>query len=64
MTHVFLYESFLNGLHNYNQLKNAVVTQSARVFESKGKVGCSNPGRYRPKSLKQVVPAQLPNTLQ
>ena len=30
----------------------------------KRKVGCSNPSRYRPKSLKQVATGPLPNVRQ
>ena len=37
------------------------VAQWVRVFARKRKVGCSNPSRDRPKSLKQVVTAPLPN---
>ena len=37
------------------------VAQWVRVFARKRKVGCSNPSRERPKSLKQVMTAPLPN---
>ena len=39
----------------------AAVARWVTAFGRKRKFGCSNPSRERPKSLKQVVTAPLPN---
>ena len=39
----------------------SAVAQWVRAFPRKRKVRCANPSRNRPKSLKQVATAPLPN---